>query len=139
MSEALHHPSPAKARVLIVEDEPEMCALLSDIVGDDGFAAHCVQSDRAAYAALRGLRDDCACMIVDVNLGSGTTGYDVARFARRLRPELPVIFVSGQTSELSYQSNGVPGSLFVPKPFTPGELIDRVRKLVGDNDEGRTH
>lgn len=137
MSEALH-PAPAKARVLIVEDEPEMCELLSDIVCDDGFAPHCVRTDRAAYAALRSLRDECACMIVDVNLGSGTTGYDVARFARGLRPGLPVIYVSGQTSELSYRTNGVPGSLFVPKPFTPGELVERLRKLVGDNDGRRS-
>jgi DNA-binding response OmpR family regulator len=135
MSEALHA-SPAKARVLIVEDEPQMCELLGEIVGDEGFHPHCVRSDRAAYAALRGdLREHCACMIVDVNLGAGTTGYDVARFARRLQPQLPVIYVSGQTTEVSYQANGVPGSLFVPKPFTPGELMEQVHKLVGDNDD----
>jgi DNA-binding response OmpR family regulator len=135
MSEALHA-SPTQARVLIVEDEPQMCELLGEIVGDEGFDAHCVHSDRAAYAALRNqLRDTFACMIVDVNLGSGTTGYDVARFARQLRPQLPVIYVSGQTTEVSYQTNGVPGSLFVPKPFTPDELMEQVYRLVGDNDD----
>lgn len=134
MSEAFH-PTPEKSCVLIVEDEPAMCELLSDIVGDEGFDTHCVLSDRAAYAALRGvMREECACMIVDVNLGSGTTGYDVARFARRLRPQLPVIYVSGQTTEVSFLTNGVPGSAFVPKPFTPDELMERVRMLVGDND-----
>jgi len=137
MSEALHTTPPAKARVLIVEDEPHMCELLSDIVCDDGFVPHCVQTDRAAYDALQGLRGECACMIVDVNLGSGTTGYDVARYARSLKPGLPVIYVSGQTTDLSYRKNGVPGSLFVPKPFSPDELIERLRKLVGDNDGGR--
>jgi DNA-binding response OmpR family regulator len=135
MSEALHT-STTKARILIVEDEPQMCELLGEIVSDEGFDAHCVRSDRAAYAALRSeLRENCACMIVDVNLGSGTTGYDVARFARQLRPQLPVIYVSGQTTEVSYQANGVPGSLFVPKPFTPDELMEQVHKLVGDNDD----
>jgi len=133
MSKALHA-SPTKARVLIVEDEPQMCELLGEIVGDEGFDAHCVRSDRAAYAVLRGGLRHCACMIVDVNLGSGATGYDVARFARRLQPQLPVIYVSGQTTEVSYQANGVPGSLLVPKPFTPDELMDLVHKLVGDND-----
>lgn len=73
-------------------------------------------------------------MVVDVNLRSGTTGCDVARFARQIDRALPVIYVSGQTSEASFRANGVAGSLFLPKPFTPAELMDRVRKLVGDND-----
>jgi DNA-binding response OmpR family regulator len=136
MSEAPSH-APSSARVLIVDDEDQVCELLSEIVSDEGFEAHCVQTDRAAYAALRGdLRQACACMIVDVNLGPGTTGYDVARFARNIQPQLPVIYLSGQTSEASYRANRVPGSLFVPKPFSADELLEQVRKLVGDNDDG---
>jgi len=133
MSEA-PSPAPPTRRVLIVEDEAPVCELLSDMVRDEGFEARCAQSDREAYAALRGRRRAFACMIVDVNLGSGTTGYDVARFARNLQPGLPVIYVSGQTSEASYRANGVPGGLFVPKPFTTDEVMEQVRKLVGDND-----
>jgi DNA-binding response OmpR family regulator len=133
----LKAPSHASAtpRVLIVEDEAQVCELLSEMVRDEGFETHCVGTDREAYAALHGeRRQGYACMIVDVNLGSGTTGYDVARFARKLQSGLPVIYVSGQTSEASYRANGVPGSLFVPKPFTADELTERLRKLVGDND-----
>jgi DNA-binding response OmpR family regulator len=74
-------------------------------------------------------------MVVDVNLGAGTTGYDVARFARRIDPELAVIFVSGQTSRASFEANGVPGSLFLEKPFTVQDVLVRLRKLVGDNDD----
>ena len=122
--------------MLIVEDEPEVCELLSDMVSDDGFEPVCVQNDEEAYAALRE-RTDFACMIVDVNLGKGGTGYDVARFARRLARRLPVIYVSGQSNEDSHRANGVPGSLFVPKPFTAEELLERIRMLVGDNDDAR--
>jgi DNA-binding response OmpR family regulator len=93
-----------------------------------------VQSDRQAYEALR--REDAFdCMVVDVNLGEGTTGYDVARFARRIDPALPVLYVSGQTSPASLKAHGVRGSLFVSKPFTPRELLERVHVLVGDNDD----
>jgi DNA-binding response OmpR family regulator len=74
-------------------------------------------------------------MIVDVNLGAGTTGYDVARFARRITAALPVIFVSGQSSPDSFAANSVPGSLFLSKPFTAAELMERVRMLIGDNDD----
>lgn len=120
--------------VLVVEDNPRVCELISDILDAAGFQAHCVQSDRAAYDRLR-RRAPYACMVVDVNLGSGTTGYDVARFARDIDPGLPVIYVSGQISPQSMQANGVAGALFVEKPFTPAQLIEAIRTLVGDNDD----
>lgn len=133
MSEPAHSPATSR-RVLIVEDDHEICELLTDMVVDDGFEPVCVQCDALAYAALRET-PSFACMIVDVNLGSGTTGYDVARFARRIEPSLPVIYVSGQTSEDSFQTHGVAGSLFVPKPFTAADLRERLHMLVGDNDD----
>jgi DNA-binding response OmpR family regulator len=133
MSEAARDPNSLR-RVLVVEDEPGICELLSDMLAADGFDAHCVQTDRGAYDALQHDRGF-ACMVVDVNLGSGTTGYDVARFARQIDRALPVIYVSGQTSPDSFQAHGVAGSLFVPKPFTAAELLEQVRKLVGDNDD----
>lgn len=133
MSEAQRDLS-AFRRVLVVEDEAPICELLADMLEADGFASHCVQTDRGAYDALQHDRNF-ACMIVDVNLGSGTTGYDVARFARRIDPGLPVIFVSGQTSQDSFRANGVAGSLFLAKPFSRGELLEQIHKLVGDNDD----
>lgn len=132
MSEAAPQPSTAR-RVLVVEDERALCELLSEMIEDDGFEPVCVHTDKQAYQALR--RDsDFACMVVDVNLGKGTTGYDVARYARGIAPQVAVIYVSGQTSEASFRANGVAGALFLPKPFTPAELLERLRMLVGDND-----
>jgi DNA-binding response OmpR family regulator len=126
--------SPASpSRILVVEDEPLVCELLSDIVQAEGFEPWCVQTDEDAMAALVEARSF-ACLIVDVNLGSGVTGYDVARRARLNRANLPVIFVSGQTSDHSYKANGVPDSLFVAKPFTADELAEQIHKLLGDND-----
>jgi DNA-binding response OmpR family regulator len=123
-----------RQRVLVVEDEHQICELLADILQAEGFDPLCAQRDKAAFRALHA-DPGFACMIVDVNLREGTTGYDVARFARRLAPALPVIFVSGQTSDASFAANSVPGSLFLPKPFSPDELMQRLRKLIGDNDD----
>src|SRR4051812_30083244 len=100
MSLPLHSPEPRQA-VLIVEDEREICELLTTIMETEGFETKCVQSDREAYQALEH-NAAYAFMIVDVNLGAGTTGYDVARFAREIDAALPVIFVSGQTSRDSF-------------------------------------
>ena len=132
VSAAVRHPA-VEACVLVVEDDHRICSLLTDALEDAGIEPRCVSSDREAYEALRS-GERFGCMIVDVNLGTGTTGYDVARFARVLDPQLAVIYVSGQTSEKSFKAFGVPGSLFLPKPFLPAELLERVRILTGDID-----
>lgn len=118
---------------MVVEDDRHICELLSEALEAERIAPRCVSTDHEAYDALR-TGERFGCMIVDVNLRTGTTGFDVARFARRLDPHLAVIYVSGQTSEASFKAFGVPGSLFLPKPFLPSELLERVRMLTGDND-----
>jgi DNA-binding response OmpR family regulator len=133
MSQAVEKPLAAR-RVLVVEDEPEVCELISDYLQAEGFEPSCVRSDEEAVRVLRGAAQ-LACMIVDVNLGRGATGFDVARAARRLAPQLPVVFVSGQTSADALERFGVTGALFLPKPFTAAELMEQVRRLVGDNDD----
>src|SRR5688572_1768316 len=107
-------PSEASRPVLIVEDEPAICELMSDVLDAAGFQACCVDSDRAAYALLSEPRSFAA-VIVDVNLGVGVTGFDVARFARKQDPKVPVLFVSGQASEKSFKAFGVAGAAFLPK------------------------
>ena len=133
MSQAVEKPLTAR-QVLVVEDEPEICELIADYLRAEGFRPACVSSDEEAAEILR-RASSLACMIVDVNLGRGATGFDVARLARRLDPQLPVIFVSGQTSADSLERFGVTGALFLPKPFTAAELMEQVRRLVGDNDD----
>lgn len=120
--------------VLVVEDEAPICDMLSDMLEDAGYEVRCTQSDSAARQALRH-RGVYACLIVDVNLGRGTTGYDVARHARLADPGVPVIYVSGQTSQESFAANSVRGSLFVEKPFTRDTLLASVEMLVGQNDD----
>jgi DNA-binding response OmpR family regulator len=119
----------AAMRVLVVEDEHQVCDLISDLLDDAGFEAHCVQSDRAAYSVLSATRAYAA-LVVDINLGSGTTGYDVARFARQVRPDIAVLYVTGQASEQSFRAFGVPNSGYVAKPFEPKDLVASLRLLV---------
>lgn len=116
-------------RVLVVEDEDAVCDLLSDILHEAGFDTVCVNSDRQAYAALSHAARYSA-LIVDINLGPGTTGFDVARYARHMSENLPVIYVTGQSAFSSFKAFGVPGSAFVPKPFETDDLIGQLRTLV---------
>jgi DNA-binding response OmpR family regulator len=132
MSAAEITPDSAR-RILIVEDEDHICELLSEAIEEAGFQPQCARNDKAAQAALR-TPAAFAALIVDINLGEGTTGYDVARFARQSRPALPVLYVSGQSTPDSFRAFGVKGSRFIQKPFLPGQVIEEVRSFVERED-----
>ncbi|MFC3069839.1 response regulator [Phenylobacterium soli] len=117
-------------RLLVVDDDNAICELLADILSEEGFALDCVGTDREAFARLTDVSYDG--LVLDVNLGPGVTGFDVARFARSLRSDFPVVYISGEASRASFKTFGVPGSTFVAKPFSRDELLDAVEIAIAD-------
>lgn len=79
-----------------------------------------------ALGHLRQDPDGCGLLLTDV-LMPGMTGPQVAAEVRRLRPRLPVLYVSGHPADLVH-----PGEreAFLPKPFLPTELLQAVGALL---------
>ena len=110
------------ARVLVVEDEPEVCDLIQQQLADQGYEVVCACNDDAAYSTLQKEARSFRALIVDINLGKGTTGFDVARRARRLNPTVPVVYVTGGDPS-SVEIHAVEGAALVLKPFDREELL----------------
>lgn len=108
-----------------------MCELIADILETRGLEVACAKTDAEAIDLLRA-RNSYACILLDVNLGQGLTGFDVARLARNLMPSLPILFISGQATRHSLEAHGVPDSKFLAKPFTAEELLATIEDLVRD-------
>ncbi|WP_374989954.1 response regulator [Rhizobium sp. TH2] len=68
-------------------------------------------------------------LVTDINLGSGPSGWDVARRAREARPDLPVVYVSGQHSA-EWTVHGVPNSIMISKPYVPALLVTAIATLL---------
>jgi CheY-like chemotaxis protein len=117
------------ARVLVVDDDRQICDLISEALDGADIRTVCVEADTAAYEAIPTLPTFRA-IIVDVNLGEGTTGYDVARFARRVIPGIPVIYISGDSAPNTLPAFGVPDSDFLEKPFSIDELVERLSERL---------
>jgi len=64
-------------------------------------------------------------LITDIRM-DGISGWEVAELARALKPDLPIIYISG------YPSTGekLPDTIYLPKPFRPHELETAVRKSL---------
>lgn len=112
-------------RILVVDDDQALCEVLAEGLGDAGLEVACAHSDRAAYNLIPMLPTFRA-LVVDVDLGAGTTGFDVARFARRVIPDLLIIYMSGATANTSLDTFGVSEGQFLQKPFTPHDLLRRL-------------
>jgi DNA-binding response OmpR family regulator len=111
-------------RVLVVDDDAGLLAMMCEDLQKQGLACVCARSDREAYKLLATQPFDA--IVVDVNLGIGTTGFDVARRARQVTPEIRVVYISGDANARSWMTFGVPSSDYVSKPFP----LDRLAGLL---------
>ena len=69
-------------------------------------------------------------LATDINLGSDKlTGWDVARRAREIEPELPIVYMTGDGAS-DWASQGVPNSILLTKPFAPAQLLTAVSQLL---------
>lgn len=111
--------------ILVVEDDLAVGDVICDTLRDRGLNVQCVRTEEQAYARITsfpGLDG----LVLDVNLGGGATGFDIARFARQVMPDIAVVYVSGNSSPTAFKAFGVPDSEFVEKPFTPDDLAEAV-------------
>ena len=115
--------------VLLVEDEPEVAELVQDALVEAGLSVSVAHSDRVAYEKLEREPRSFVALVADINLGAGTTGFDVARRARQLNPSLKVVYITGQAAHLA--RFGVDDAVMFPKPFEPRELAEQVMILLG--------
>jgi DNA-binding NtrC family response regulator len=111
---------PAAATILVVEDEPTVCELAAEALLDEGFRVLTAADAREAEAILA--RENVDLLFTDIDLARNTNGLALARWARRLCPDLPVVYTSGGRTCLP-AGEAVPGSVFVPKPYRPSQLV----------------
>jgi DNA-binding response OmpR family regulator len=116
-------------RVLVVEDEALICSFIEDALSDGGFEACSVHSGEAAMSTFRDGRAQCRALLTDVNLGSGISGWELARQIREITPGFPVVYMTSASAP-DWKSQGVDGSLLIEKPFAPAQLAAAVSQLL---------
>jgi CheY-like chemotaxis protein len=118
----------SRPNVLVVEDEALISAMIADSLADGGFTVHAVASGEEA---LRYLSSGSAVdvLFTDINLAGEMDGSALARRARMLRPDLPIVFASGRWNVLE-QLRDVPRSIVLPKPYSPLHALSVVQRLM---------
>ena len=115
--------------VLIAENESEIRLVLQDSFEDGGFEVILASSGEEAIAALDANADTVRALLTDINLETTVLGWDVARHARELRPDLPVVYMTGGDGH-EWAALGVPNSVLITKPFAPAQALTAVSQLL---------
>jgi len=114
------------SRILIVDDDTELCELLTEYLGQEGFSVTSVHNAQEGVQA--SLNHDFSLIVLDVML-PGKSGFEVLREIRQ-HSRIPVIMLTARGDEVDRIVGLEMGADdYMPKPFNPRELVARIRAV----------
>ena len=118
--------------ILVVEDDQAIQSLVVDALSDGSFEPAIASSGEEALTMLSGRQTVYRMLVIDIKLGKDRIqGWDVARRARAIKSNLPVIYITGAGPE-EWAIQGVPNSILLSKPFAPAQLTTAVSQLLNE-------
>ena len=120
-----------KMAILVVEDEILVSFELEDALEGAGFRVDLARNGQEAIDRLENDGGRFSAVVTDIRLGQGPSGWKVADRARELRPDIPVIYITGDSGH-EWEAKGVRDSAFLQKPFMHDELVFAVASLLND-------
>jgi DNA-binding response OmpR family regulator len=121
-------------RILLVDDEPDLRAMLRRYLQAEGFEVTDAADGDAALSRLRGSTTDL--ILLDVAM-PGKDGFTVLQEIRRTS-DVPVIMLTARAEEVDRVVGLTIGSDdYVTKPFSPRELVARIRAVLRRGRSGR--
>lgn len=118
--------------ILVIEDDPPIQVVVEDALADGGFEPAIAPSGEEAVILLRGNRRKYRALVTDINLVGRIDGWELARLAREINPEFPILYITGAHAD-QWPSRGVPNSVLLTKPFAPAQLVTAVSRLLNDD------
>lgn len=124
-TDALH------ALILVVEDEKNIADLQRMYLQKAGFGVHCVEDGQAALKAVRELKPSAVVLDIGIPL---VDGIEVCRALRSEGNWIPILFCTARDDEIDRVLGLELGADdYITKPFSPRELVARVRATVRRN------
>ena len=123
--------------VLLVEDEPLVLLVAQDALEAGGYTVLPVQLSSEALQALDTRIAELSGLVTDIRLPGGSDGWEIARHARELKADLPIVYTTAD-SAADWPAKGVPNSAVVQKPYAGAQLLTAISTLMTTADTNRT-
>jgi PAS domain S-box-containing protein len=129
--QAEHRPAGNGEVVLVVEDETDVRRMAERILSKGGYAVIGTSGGEEALEACRKAGQPVHLLLTDVIM-PGMLGTELVEQVKAIRPGLAVILMSGYSHEVLAPEARTErdGTAFIEKPFSSGELLQAVRKLL---------
>lgn len=114
---------------MVAEDDQAIQGVVEDALCDGGFQVALAASGEEVITLLGGNSDQHQALVTDISLLGRMDGWEVARRAREIKPNFPIVYMSGQYAD-DWASKGVPNSIMLVKPFAPAQLVTAVSQLL---------
>jgi CheY-like chemotaxis protein len=115
--------------ILVIEDDSDVQMLIDEALCDGGYEPALASSGEEAITLLRGRKTKYRALVTDINLAGRIDGWEVARAAREVDPEFPVVYMTGAAAD-QWAIQGVPNSVLLAKPFAPAQLVTAISNLL---------
>jgi two-component system response regulator CpxR len=127
MNNPLQNPSPAEARVLLVDDDRELCQMLTEYLNAEHFEVRSVHDGAEALIEVRNRAYEI--LILDVMLPT-VSGFDVLRGIDAAKAP-PVLMLTARGEDIDRIVGLELGADdYLAKPFNPRELVARIRAIL---------
>jgi CheY-like chemotaxis protein len=118
------------SRILVVDDEPLVRKAIGGVLKERGYPVVAVEDGVKALAAFR--EEEFGLVLLDLGM-PGMNGYQTAEEMKKLKPDVPVVLVTGWGDDVD--QDRVKETCIVRvlnKPFQPGELRQTVEEIMGE-------
>ena len=119
-----------RVSIFVVEDDLLIQLSLQTTLEDGGFAVAVASTGEQAIDMLNDVSAQYRAIVTDIDLGNSQIhGWAVARRAREIQNDLPVIYMTGKSAK-EWGAHGVPNSILLQKPFATAQLVTALAQLL---------
>jgi len=129
-SRSAHPPAAQGKTILVLDDEPDVRRLVAIMLSSNGYKVLTASNGESAIKIFQRSKQPIDLALLDV-VSPGMSGPMVADRLTELKPELPVLYMSGYDHTNVVQRYIVEkGHALIPKPFTEKQLAKKVHEVI---------
>ena len=132
-------PSGSGQHILLVDDEPSICDVLSQMLSRRGYLVTAHSNPQAALKAFRARPGEFDLLFTDLTM-PGMTGVELAKRVFEVRPDLPVVLATGFGGDVVADTTNHTHILKVlEKPISPNVVADIMHEILRPADKTAAH
>lgn len=113
--------------IFIIDDEPDICTLVSTIVKQKGFDVDFANDLKSGFEKIK--KKNPQLLFLDLNLPDGS-GYSIINQVKEFNPQIKICIISAYNTPTEQQSaNEYPIDKFIGKPFGKKQILDLIENL----------